>query len=149
MVILLDKTPLTLSNVPAKFPWDNQNRLGEKYKNTNFYRLKLAAILWNLEHAIKPKFCTALKDHPIGTCMQNIIGISVMMRALQVPQRFDNIFWILRQQRLQHYQEQLGPTLYAGPKNITGQIHSKRTMLIKSSCKVQKKPESRGPEGKI
>ena len=52
-----------------------------------------------------------------GMCMQNIIGISVIMRALELVQRFANTVWILRQWRLQCCQKQIGPTLHVGPNN--------------------------------
>ena len=55
-----------------------------------------------------------------GMCMQNVIGISAILRALVPSQTFDNTFWILwrRRRRLQHWQKHIGPTLLVGPNEI-------------------------------
>ena len=74
-----------------------------------------------------------------GMCLQNITGISVIMRALDPGQRFEHTFWILllpslplilcrRQQQLQRHQKHLGPTLHV--VIIYGQIWTLWSYLV-------------------
>ena len=97
---------------PKQFPTKfcgilNQIRLGRKCKNVIFIRLKMAAILWNLEQLGRNFSLHSRTTQRM--CMQNIYGISVIMRALEPAQRFKHTFWIW-QQGLQHYQKHIGPT---------------------------------------
>ena len=61
-VIFPDKVPFTPRNVPTKFRWNKQNRFGESAKKW-FFQFKIGHHFQE-SCAIRPKFCTALWDHP-------------------------------------------------------------------------------------
>ena len=87
----------------------------QKCKIVIFFRIKIAAILRNLEQ-FGQDFALHSRTTQ-GMCMQNIIGIPVIMRALALEQRFGNTFWIMWRRRLQLYQKHKGPTHHMGPNN--------------------------------
>ena len=57
----------------------NENKFG-KVEKCDFYRLKMAAILWNLEQLGQNFALHSKTTH--GMCMQNMIGISATLKAL-------------------------------------------------------------------
>ena len=73
----------------------------EKSKRMWFFRTKMA-ISWNLQQ-LGWNFAL-LSSTTQGMCMRNIIGISVIMRALEPAQRFKHTFCLWRQWRLWTYQ---------------------------------------------
>ena len=86
-----DKVPLTPCNVPTKFRWNNQNRMGEKCKSV-IYFIQNIDYSPNLDQ-LGPNFALhSGTTHDM--CKQNIMGISAKLRALGPRQRFDYTFWI-------------------------------------------------------
>ena len=83
--------------------------------------IQMATILWDLEQLHVGRFFALHTRTNQGMCLQNIIGISVTMRALEMGQRFEHTFWIilllLRWWQLQRYQKLIGPTLHVGPND--------------------------------
>ena len=80
-VIFPDTVPLTPSNVPTMFRWDNRNSFGEKC-NMLFFQLKMAAILWNLEQLGRNFALHSGTTQDM--CLQHMIGITVILRMLHV-----------------------------------------------------------------
>ena len=77
------------------------------------FQLKMATISRNLEQLAR-NFALHSRTTEY-MCLQNIIGISVKMRALGPGQRLQRTFWILWRRRLQRYEKHIGPTLHVGP----------------------------------
>ena len=82
----------------------------------------MATILRNLEQLGRHLALLSGTIHSIRS--QNIIGISVKLRALDPAQRFEHTFWnlFLRRRRLQIYQTHIGPILDVGPNWKTPNI---------------------------
>ena len=79
----------------------------------------MATISWNLEQLGRNFALHTGTTQDVR--LQNIIGISLKLRALVSAQRFDNTFWILllllrRRQWLKTYKTHIGYTLHVGPK---------------------------------
>ena len=89
------------------------------YSLINYHKLflfKMAAILRNLEQLGRYFALHTMTTQSM--CLQNIFGISVIMRALDPGQRFEHTFWILLRWWLQRHQKHIGSTLHVEPKNI-------------------------------
>ena len=107
--MFLDKVPLTPSDAPTMFRWNNENTLGEKWIS-----IEIATILWNLKQLGQNFALHSRTTQSIS--IQTIIGISVTMRTLEPAQRFKHTFWILRWgRRFQTYPKYIGPTLHVEP----------------------------------
>ena len=118
------KCSLPQAMSPPSFVRITEIDLGKSTKKW-FLKFKMATISRNLEQL---GWNFALSS---GTtqdlCMQNIIGISVKLRALDPTQRFEHTFWILlllRRRRLQTYQTHIGPKLHVRPNYYTFKKHS-------------------------
>ena len=75
--------------------------------------VKMASILWNLKQL--GRNFAPLSRTTQGMCMQNIIAISAIMRALELAQRFHNTCGGGGFNARKKY---IGPTLHVGPKYI-------------------------------